>query len=202
MDVTFKVDVFALAAAALAASRETSRPALCGVHVKRDTGGTTYSATDAHCALIIRDLGAKGEPAEVLVPVELCRKPLKTAPWRTFLQVSEKVLTLVNSAGGVIAAASAMPEGVTFPGLERVIPPRASDKAKRQGHISPITSGQVWKATQILAGGKAGLPIFLPSGDERDPFIGLFDVGEGREGFAIVMPVVGAVREWVRPEWA
>lgn len=195
MSITIAVDVFALAACAQAASKEETRYYLRGVHVRRDETGTTYEAADGHCAIVVRDTRSGGEPFSVIVPTELCRKPIRTAPRMAKLEVSEAVLAL----NGVMC--KPMPEGAVYPDIGRLVPDAASATTGVQAHISPIVSAQVHKAAQILGGKGMNLPIFLPTDGPTAPCIGLFDAGEGREGFALVMPVKGSRTEWSRPGW-
>lgn len=195
MATTIAVDVFALAACAQAASKEETRYYLRGVHVRRDETGTTYEATDGHCAIIVRDTRSGGEPFDVIVPTELCRKPTKTAPRMARLEVGEAALAIDGAMCKPMP-----PESTVYPDIGRLVPKSASAETNVQAHISPIVSAQVHKAARILGRGM-NLPIFLPTDGPTAPCIGLFDAGEDREGFALVMPVRGDRTEWHRPSW-
>lgn len=185
------VDVFALAACATAASKEE----INGVHVLRDETGTTYEATDGHCAIIVRDVRSGGEPISIIVPTELCKKPIKSAPRMEKLEISDTVLAING------AMCKPMPEGTVYPDIGRLVPDAASVETSMQVHISPIVSAQVHKAAMILGGDKLSFPIFLPTGGTSDPCIGIFDAGEDREGFALVMPLRSTLKNWSRPNW-
>ena len=201
LEMRMMVNVRALAACATAASRETSRPYLCGVHILRDATGITYSATNGHVAILLHKADGGGEEIDLIVPSELCLIPGCTAPVYEEMVIGEGDLPSLQVNGRVGHAISG-----PFPDLFRLVPTRAFPSNAEHHHISPAVSGVVLRASEILVGKKkAKIFASYPSTTEDcgEPVIGLFAMGKGLEGFALMMPMrmPKYVEQWERPGW-
>lgn len=194
MELTIDVHLAALAACAVVASKDPTRPYICGVHVRRDAKGTTYTGTDGVVLLMLRDT-IGGDDAEVIVPASIIGKPPR-APDRERLTVADGMISIRNGR------CAEMDETLVYPDAPRVVPGKASVKTREQAQIAPAVMAQLNKIAVILNGKKeAGLPQIMLSAGPEDPCIAVLRTGE-LDGFAVVMPCrTGFADAWSRPDW-
>ena len=194
MELTIDVHLAALAACAVVASKDPTRPYICGVHVRRDAKGTTYTGTDGMVLLMLRDT-IGGDDAEVIVPASIIGKPPR-APEREKLTVADGVIDIRN---GLWAD---LDETLTYPDAPRVVPGKASVKTREQAQIAPAVMAQINKIAEILNGKKdAGVPQILLSAGPENRCIAVLNTGV-LEGFAVFMPLRRwRADAWSRPDW-
>jgi len=194
-----QINIRALKAVALMASKEQTRYYLNGVYIEFHTGHLIMIATDGHCLAAVRqtlDARLAAPPAGVIIPLDLIAriKPHKIESLaHAELSVTGARVT-IDYLGDTFAANAI--DGV-FPAWRRVTPASVSGVAAQ---FDPAFPARFAAAARLL-----GTPTITISHNGVDRALVDWvpsDAGAGLEGFGIIMPVRTRDVMTAPPVWA
>lgn len=204
MTNTASLNIKALKAVNLFASKEETRYYLNGVQVTVTARAVLYVATDGHRMLVHREdlnetddsntlLGKWIIPSTAIDAIKGGVGRFADAP-AVLSQISEIELRITAAKGDVIAK----PIDASYPDFHRVIPRASVDAKLAHNQFNLLYGASFAKAAELL--GYGALAAHFHQAEAGCPIPVTF--GNSRQTFGVLMPVRGGNDEWAgAPEW-